>query len=321
MLNMKGKFVFAALFLAGAAFAFCETAQEPVVIGTEVEVLEETGKTPVHQAEAPSVDKESLSKKETGTVEVIDIDLYEDGEEPEKPGTLSQKDRPYKGWKIQETAENEKTNVVKIATFDSRIASIHIDENLDVEKILKSVGRALDAAWQLPGMKAEKAAVYVDDSAHFRFVIFPTSFVYKDINLCEYLPSGIAFSYDSSLSYDVVLKVGDVMPRVTGIFVSEKNLAELLYSAAVAPDIYMYDDNLTARVERLEKALLSLASKSMYSKPYEIDPGLIKIVKKLYSENNNITKKEVIAWLKQQKIKYSQSDIDTIFVVLLGIYE
>ena len=59
----------------------------------------------------------------------------------------------------------------------------------------------------------------------------------------------------------------------------------------------------------------------MYSKHYEIDPGLIQIVKKLYSENSNITKKEVTAWLKQQKIKYSQSDIDTIFVVLLGIYE
>ena len=55
---MKEKFVFAVLFLAGAAFAFCETAQEPVVIGTEIEALEETGKTPVHQAEAPAVDKE-----------------------------------------------------------------------------------------------------------------------------------------------------------------------------------------------------------------------------------------------------------------------
>ena len=84
MSDMKGKFVFAALFLAGAAFAFCETAQEPVVIGTDVEALEENGKTPVHQAEAPSVDKEDLSKKEAGTAEVIDIDLYEDGEEPEK---------------------------------------------------------------------------------------------------------------------------------------------------------------------------------------------------------------------------------------------
>lgn len=318
-MTMKEKLVFTALlFFAGCAFVFCQADKEPVVIGTEVEAKTELENSVVHQAEAPAVDDGSLSQKGADSAEVIEIDLYESDDEP---GAIKQKDMPYRGWKIQETAENEKTNTVKIATFDGRTASIHIGDNSNADKILKSIGRALDAAWQIPGMKAEKAAVYVDDSAHFRFVIFPTSFVYKDINLCEYLPSGMAFSYDSSLVYDVVLKVGELMPRVTGILVSEKNLAELLYNAVIAPDIYMYDDNLTARVERLEKALLALAPKSMYSKPYEIDPGLIQIVKKLYSENNNITKKEVTAWLKQQKIKYSQSDIDTIFVVLLGIYE
>ena len=308
------------LFSAGCFLAFCEPQeQKPVAVGTEIEAAAETdGGSLMHQAEAPDVSIESLYKKETDDAEVIDIDLTEDGEELSE---TKQKDKPYRGWKIQDSAENEGTNIVKIATFDGKTASINIGGNSNIEKLWKPIGRALDAAWQIPGMKAERAAVYVDDSAHFRFVIFPTSFVYKDINLCEYLPSGMAFSYDSSLVYDVVLKVGELMPRVTGIFVSEKNLVELLYNAVIAPDVYMYDDNLTARVERLEKALLALAPKSMYSKPYEIDPELIQIVKKLYSENNNITKKEVIAWLKQQKIKYTQSDIDTIFVVLLGIYE
>lgn len=312
--------VFAVLFFSAFCMAFCAPdEQKPVAIGTEVEASDsaESG-SPLHQAEAPAVDGGSFSQKGTDNAEVIDIDLSEDAEDT---GSIAQKDKPYRGWKIQDSPENEGANVVKIATFDGKTASINIGENADIEKILKPVGRALDAAWQLPGMKAEKAAVYADDPTHFRLVIFPTSFVYKDINLCEYLPSGIAFSYDSSLLYDVVLKVGDLMPRVTGIFVSEKELAELLYNAAVTPDVYMYDDNLVARVERLEKALLALAPKAMYSKPYEIDPGLIQIIKKLYSENNNITKKEVTAWLKQQKIKYSQSDIDTIFVVLLGVYE
>lgn len=311
---------FSVLFFSVFCLAFCVPAeQNPVAIGTEVEASAKAGnETPLHQAEAPAIDSGSLSQKETDDAEVIDIDLSEDAEES---GGLSQKDKPYRGWKIQDSPENNASNTMKIATFDGKVASINIGENADIEKLLKPIGRALDAAWQIPGMKAEKAAVYADDASHFRLVIFPTSFVYKDINLCEYLPSGIAFSYDSSLVYDVMLKVGDLMPRVTGIFVSEKELAELLYNAAIAPDVYMYDDNLVARVERLEKALLALAPKSMYSKPYEIDPGLIQIVKKLYSENSNITKKEVTAWLKQQKIKYSQSDIDTIFVVLLGIYE
>jgi len=315
----KKEFISIILFLLTGSFIICDSLEkEPVVLDADEAVINEiTYDSEVHKAEAPALDNENLSKKETEDAEVIDIDLREDADEP---GMLKQKDRPYRGWKIKENSENEKTNVIEIATFDGRIASINIDDNLNLEKILKPIGRALDAAWEIPGMKADRAAVYVEDLSRFRLVVFPTSFVYKDINLCEYLPSGIAFSYDASLVYDVLLKVGDLMPRVTGIFISEKDLAELLYHAVIAPDVYVYDDSLAARVERLEKALLALAPKAMYSKPYEIDPELIQTVKKLYSENNDISKKEVIAWLKQRKIKYTQSDIDTIFVVLLGIY-
>lgn len=315
----KKEFISIILFLLTGSFIICDSLEkEPVVLDADEAVINEiTYDSEVHKAEAPALDNENLSKKETEDAEVIDIDLREDADEP---GMLKQKDRPYRGWKIKENSENEKTNVIEIATFDGRIASINIDDNLNLEKILKPIGRALDAAWEIPGMKADRAAVYVEDLSRFRLVVFPTSFVYKDINLCEYLPSGIAFSYDASLVYDVLLKVGDLMPRVTGIFISEKDLAELLYHAVIAPDVYVYDDSLAARIERLEKALLALAPKAMYSKPYEIDPELIQTVKKLYSENNDISKKEVIAWLKQRKIKYTQSDIDTIFVVLLGIY-
>lgn len=315
----KKEFISIILFLLTGSFIICDSLEkEPVVLDADEAVINEiTYDSEVHKAEAPALDNENLSKKETEDAEVIDIDLREDADEP---GMLKQKERPYRGWKIKENSENEKTNVIEIATFDGRIASINIDDNLNLEKILKPIGRALDAAWEIPGMKADRAAVYVEDLSRFRLVVFPTSFVYKDINLCEYLPSGIAFSYDASLVYDVLLKVGDLMPRVTGIFISEKDLAELLYHAVIAPDVYVYDDSLAARVERLEKALLALAPKAMYSKPYEIDPELIQTVKKLYSENNDISKKEVIAWLKQRKIKYTQSDIDTIFVVLLGIY-
>lgn len=316
----KKEDVFVILFFLIGSFIVCDSLdKDPVMLDADEAVINEiTYDSEIHKAEAPTVDKEILSKNKTGNAEVIDIDLREDAEES---GIIKQEDRPYRGWKIKEISENGKTNVTEIATFDGRIASIYIDESLDLEKIIKPIGRALDAAWEIPGMKAERAAVYVEDQSRFRLVVFPTSFVYKDINLCEYLPSGIAFSKDASLVYDVLLKVGDLMPRVTGIFISEKDLAELLYYAVTAPDIYVHDDNLSARVERLEKALLALAPEAVYSKPYEINPELIQIVKKLYSENNNISKKEVIAWLKQRKIKFSQSDIDTIFVVLLGIYK
>ena len=67
--------------------------------------------------------------------------------------------------------------------------------------------------------------------------------------------------------------------------------------------------------------MLALSQKGFYTKPYQIDESLIQYVKNKYNENKNITKKDIAAALKADGIKYKMSDIDTIFVILLGIYE
>lgn len=316
-------FVFCAAFLCTSVLSVFCAENKPDLLDSELEhAVSASSKKDdkIHQAEAPSVQPDDFLQAKKDDVLIIDVETS-DEDEFDNAFDGAKRKRPYKGWRLTENSSLENTNQFEIATFDGRTASIIVDNYFTSESQLKPIEKALDAVWKIPGMQSNKAAVYVENESKFRFVLFPASFVYKDIELCDYLPSGIAFSYDSSLVYDVALKVGDLLPRVTGAFVSEKDFAELLYRAATLPDLYVNDADLTARVERLEKALLALAPKALYSRPYEIDPDLIQKVKILYRENNNITKKEIIAQLKQQKVKYSQSDIDTICIVLLGIYE
>lgn len=317
MKKLSSVFIFCLILLCASVYC---TATEPALLDTELEpAVSSSSKKDgaVHQAEAPAVEPGEFLQAKKDEALIIDVETTDEDDEFYD----ANRKRPYKGWRLAENSSLENSNNLEIATFDGRTASIILESFFTSESQLKPIEKALDAVWKIPGMQSDKATVYVENESKFRFVLFPSSFVYKDIELCDYLPSGIAFSYDSSLIYDVALKVGDLLPHVTGAFVSEKDFAELLYRAATLPDLYVNDADLTARVERLEKALLALAPKALYSKPYEIDPELIQKVKILYIENNNITKKEIIARLKQQKVKYSQSDIDTICVVLLGIYE
>lgn len=228
---------------------------------------------------------------------------------------------PYEGWKISVPASADAPNVVEIATFDGKTASINVPGGLLTDMQVLYIGRSIDAIWTIPGLYIKQIYVYVESGGKFRFVFIPESFVYNEKELREFLPSGMTFSYDNSLYFDVVLKVDGLRPRVQGIYVSPEDFADSIYRATVVPDLYMYDNELSERVSRLEKALLALSSKGFYARPSVIDEGLIQFVKNMYNENKNITKQEVITELKNQKIKYSTHEVDTIFAVLLGIYE
>ena len=226
----------------------------------------------------------------------------------------------WEGWKITKPATPENPNRVEIATFEGKNASVTISGGFISEDKVASIGRALDAAWLVPNLKIKSVTVYMEDAEKFRFVLFPETFTYEDVDLCQFLPSGIAFSYNGALFYDVILKVGNVKPRLNGAYVEPADFASQLYKAILCPDMIL-EGNMQERVSRLEQALLGLASRGFFARPSKISNELIQHVRMMYSENNLITKKEVMAQLKEQGIKCTSAEIDTIFVVLLGIIE
>ncbi|MCQ2593817.1 MAG: hypothetical protein MJ196_00995 [Treponemataceae bacterium] len=231
-----------------------------------------------------------------------------------------EEDTGWEGWKITRNATPENPNRVEIATFEGKTASVTISGGFISDDKVAAIGRALDAAWLVPDLVIKSVSVYMEDTERFRFVLFPESFTYNDLDLCQFLPSGIAFSYSGALFYDVILKVGNVKPRLNGTYVEPADFAAQVYKGVMFPDMIL-EGNLQDRVARLEQALLGLASRGFYARPSKIDIELIQQVRMMYSENNLITKKEVMAKLKEQGIKYTSAEIDTIFVVLLGVIE
>lgn len=189
------------------------------------------------------------------------------------------------------------------------------------EDIIQKVGGALTAVWALPGIEGSSSTVMVEEPSIFRFVIYPDKLMYNNNDFKSFFPSGMAFYYNTALFYDITMKVGDLMPKVAGAYVSPDDLLSEIKSASIMPDMYMYDTYFLKRLERLEKALMAVSKKNIFGQTSEVSEDIVLAVRSMYNENPKITKKEVADKLKQKNIKATAADINAVFMVYLGRIE
>lgn len=194
-------------------------------------------------------------------------------------------------------------------------------ENGVSEAVVEKITNSLDVVWSIPGIQGTKASVNVESDTKFRFIIYPTELIYEDINLAENLPSGMAFYYDSALFYDVNLKVDNLVPRVTGAYISPDDLLIQLKTATSAPDLYMYDEYVLERLDRLENAVMALSKKGLFAKPSEVPVETVLAIRSIYNDNPDLTPKQILNILKEQGIKASASDVAAVRLVYLGIID
>lgn len=219
-------------------------------------------------------------------------------------------------WKIDKTEANQ----VTLSRDDGKVATAITTTELSLESVAK-IGSALNAAWSMPGLKADKASVQVDTIDSFRFVIYPTEFKYQDIDLKSYLPSGIAFQYNTTLFYDIVLKVKDVMPKISGAYISPDDVLKLMREATIMPERFMSDMNIQERLQKLENAIMAISKKGLFKKASSVSDEVVLAIRSLYNENPKITRDEAAEYLKSQGIEASSSDINAVFMVHLGNIE
>lgn len=220
----------------------------------------------------------------------------------------------------QWTITTKSASVVEGTREDGKKVSIVSSSNISKD-VIKKITNCLDTVWSINGLKGVASTVNVEDNSKFRFVIHPTSLKYGEEELVVYLPSGMAFFYDNALFYDTVVKVGDVLPKITGAYISAKDYVEEIKNASVFPDLYLYDTYILARIEKVEKALMALSKKGIFSKPSEVSPEVVLAVRSLYNSNPDITQKEILSELKSQGISASAGDIAAVYMVYLGIIE
>jgi len=189
------------------------------------------------------------------------------------------------------------------------------------DEIIQKVGNALTTVWALPGLEGSSSTVMLEEASVFRFVVYPDKLVYNKSDFKEFFPSGMAFYYNNALFYDITMKVGDLMPKVAGAYISPEDLLGEIKSASIMPDMYMYDTYFLKRLERLEKALMAVSKKNLFGQTTEVSEDIVLAVRSMYNENPKITKKEVADKLKQKNIKATAADINAVFMVYLGRIE
>ena len=219
-------------------------------------------------------------------------------------------------WNISKVSEE----LYEGSREDGKVVTIFSNTSISPET-LEKVQNCLDIVWNIPGIQGTKASVNVDSDNDFHFIVYPSSLTYENVDLAKNLPSGMGFYYESALFYDVTLKVEELMPRVTGAYVSPKDLLAKLKSSTEFPDLYMYDEYVLERLSRLENAVMALSKKGIFSKPAEVDSELVFAIRSIYNSNPDLTSKEVLSILKEQGFTVSASDVAAVRLVYLGLID
>ena len=219
-------------------------------------------------------------------------------------------------WEISKVSEG----IYEGYRSDGKSLFIVMEENSS-EAVLDKITNCIDTVWSIPNIEGTKASVNVESDSNFRFIIYPSKLIYEDVDYAKNLPSGMAFYYNYSLFYDVSLKVEDLMPRITGAYISPEDLLAQIKSATQSPDLFMYDEYVLQRLDRLENAVMALSKKGIFAKATNVDPEIVLAVRSLYNENPDLTQKQILSILKEQGMKVSASDVAAVRLVYLGIIE
>lgn len=189
------------------------------------------------------------------------------------------------------------------------------------EANLSKLTSCLDTVWALPGLKGSRASAAFSETGTFRFAIIPESLSYEGKDLAQYLPSGLAFRFDTALFYDVTVKVNELIPRVQGAYIAPDAFLSELSAAIRSPELYLSDSYVFDRLERLEAAVMALSKKGIFSKAALVDPELVLVIKSIYNENPGMTQKDMASELKQRGYTASSADIGAVYMVYLGLIE
>jgi hypothetical protein len=83
-------------------------------------------------------------------------------------------------------------------------------------------------SWRHLSMESMSVVFYPNET---EIVIMPSSFHYGDVELAEYLPSGLVFFDNTRMEYGFRVRADKRYPRLSGVFTTEEGLAEAILDA------------------------------------------------------------------------------------------
>lgn len=174
-------------------------------------------------------------------------------------------------------------------------------------EVLQHVVQTL-SGWKL--LHIARARV-VFKGARADILVVPSSFVYKGVNLADYMPSGMQFYYDRYLEYDFRMLKDNLFLRMKGEVFDEKQFAERLYSAVENPVLYLRTHNpeyLLRRLDELQQQVqkLETAFAQQTKALTQAEKGLTKKVDHLVGEANRYSSRQDKLRAKQAAINDKQ---------------
>jgi hypothetical protein len=217
-------------------------------------------------------------------------------------------------WSLVSETQGKTEMVTVLAGAGGRFVSVVSTAALGKNDIA-AIGNSLNTVWAIPGLEGVDASVRLDADG-FRLVVYPASFRSEGRDLMPFLPSGLSFYFRRSLFYDISIKAGDFIPKVTGAYISPEGLLRHISAAILMPEMYLYDQSLVERVERLENALMAALKKSAPASGVPSETVLA--VANIYNENPGISPEETLKILKARKLKTDIKEVRAVYFVLFG---
>ncbi|MDR0644117.1 MAG: hypothetical protein LBG05_04260 [Treponema sp.] len=222
-------------------------------------------------------------------------------------------------WERRNERKDDAGTVTELVSSDARVCRV-ISTNSLGDSDARVISNSLNAVWAIPGLRGTESSARMDEKSDggFRLVVYPVSFMNGGEELSGYFPSGMTFYFRTSLFYDISMKVDDLMPKVTGAFVSPEGLIKHISAAILMPEMYMFDQSLLGRIDRLEKALIAALAKS--APKVGVSPETTLAVLNEYNANPNQNSEAVFTALKKKGLKTNIKEVRAVLWTHFGIF-
>jgi hypothetical protein len=218
-------------------------------------------------------------------------------------------------WEVKNTAPEQNMILTDIEGTDNHTAQVIASHELNASEV-SLISTCLNAIWAIPGLTGTHASVRVSDDGVLRIIAYPESMKYLESEIAPNLPGGLGFYYNTTLFYDITLKVEKYITKITGLYVTPEDLLKRIALARLMPDRFLYDDEILNRVGNLEKAMMALLKVKPVTK--KIDPELVIAIISLYNENPSILAKDAVIRLKAAGMTASVKDVNAVLQVMVG---
>lgn len=156
--------------------------------------------------------------------------------------------------------------------------------------------------------------------------VSPESYNYKEVNIMDYLSSGIMFTYKNNLMYNFRIMVDKLFVPIRGIFLDETSFNNKLVSAIKDPNTYINARDPEYILEKLEKMSVDMerlraATLASRNGNRLVEKEVINEITDIKSKNPSFTYKEIFDQInKEKKVKTSPGIVKDVLNIYYNEY-